>query len=209
MNTKVILFDLYGTLLQVQKKKHAYEQVFFSQGLSSVNSLLRAKKQLMTNVYVTLQEYIDRSGVPCKGDVTLFQNFLDEEIESVQLYEETHEVLLALQEKEIKLGLISNLASPYKRPFFDNTLEKYFDLLLFSDEVGLKKPDSMIYKIATKGFGVVPEEVLMVGDNLVCDYNGPKNVGMQALFLDRKNKQPHQAKNNRITSLIEVLDRIT
>jgi putative hydrolase of the HAD superfamily len=50
---------------------------------------------------------------------------------------------------------------------------------VFSDDVGVRKPDPAIFMHACGALGVEPAAVLFVGDNLVTDVQGAANVGMQ------------------------------
>ena len=92
-----------------------------------------------------------------------------------------------LKEQKIQLGLISNLASPYKSPFFDLGLNDYFDEVLFSCDIGLRKPDQLIYQKMMERIGINPAQSLMTGDKVHADVDGPKSIGMNAVHLDRSN----------------------
>lgn len=60
---------------------------------------------------------------------------------------------------------------------------KYFDLMIFSDEVRIRKPDEGIFHLAARGLKTKPQEVVHVGDNLKSDVWGAKNVGLRAIYL--------------------------
>lgn len=62
-------------------------------------------------------------------------------------------------------------------------IAQYFDLMLFSDEVGIRKPNSGIFQIATRRLQVKPYEVVHIGDNLKSDMWGAKNAGFKAIYL--------------------------
>jgi putative hydrolase of the HAD superfamily len=60
------------------------------------------------------------------------------------------------------------------------------DAMVFSEEVGVRKPDAEIFRIACRRLGVEPREAMYVGDNLETDVRGAANVGMttvQALWF--------------------------
>ncbi|MCK5630588.1 MAG: HAD family hydrolase, partial [Nanoarchaeota archaeon] len=125
-----------------------------------------------------------------------YQQELEKEIASAKLYPESREVLEELRKKNIKLGLISNLASPYKEPFFEFGLNEYFDEVLFSCDVGLRKTNPKIYQKMIKNLNINPSQVLMTGDNVRADVDGPRSIGMNAIHLDRRN-----ASLNKISTL--------
>ena len=59
-------------------------------------------------------------------------------------------------------------------------------LVLFSCDIGLKKPDPKIYQKIADALDINPSQILMVGDNIRADVNGPKSTGMNAIHLNRK-----------------------
>ena len=81
--------------------------------------------------------------------------------------------------------MISNLATPYKKPFYTLGLSKYFDVEIFSCDCGLKKPDEAIYRLALKQLDSVPEKTLMIGDTYKADVIGPQAIGIQGILLNR------------------------
>lgn len=62
-------------------------------------------------------------------------------------------------------------------------IAEYFDLMLFSEELGIRKPDREIFNMATRGLKVKQCEVVHVGDNLKSDVWGAKNAGLKAIHL--------------------------
>lgn len=58
---------------------------------------------------------------------------------------------------------------------------RYFDEVVLSYEVHMKKPDSCIYEDASKRLGVDLGECIFVGDGGSNELEGAKNVGMKAI----------------------------
>jgi putative hydrolase of the HAD superfamily len=52
------------------------------------------------------------------------------------------------------------------------------DLMVFSEELGIRKPDPEIFLHAVRTLGVDPQAAMYVGDDLVNDVQGAANVGM-------------------------------
>jgi putative hydrolase of the HAD superfamily len=68
-------------------------------------------------------------------------------------------------------------------------LSKIFDMVIISDEVGIKKPDPQIFYLALQRLNVNPDESLYVGDNLKNDVGGCQSIGMKGVWFNpRKNK---------------------
>ncbi len=55
--------------------------------------------------------------------------------------------------------------------------------MLFSDEVGFRKPHPKIFEIAAEKLNAKPCEIVHVGDNLKTDVAGAKNAGFKAVHL--------------------------
>ncbi|MDH7499325.1 MAG: HAD family hydrolase [candidate division NC10 bacterium] len=99
------------------------------------------------------------------------------------------EVLQRVRDSGCRIGLISNTG---RTPGYilKSVLEKmgilsFFDVLTFSDELRVRKPNPAIFLHTLEELGVKPDRALHVGDDLRCDVGGAKGVGMKAIHLDR------------------------
>jgi len=96
-------------------------------------------------------------------------------------------VLRWLKDRNKLVGLICNTGlTPgfgLRRFLAREGLTKYFDLMLFSDEVGIRKPDPRMFQIATQRLKVKPHKIIHVGDNLKSDVWGAKNAGLKAIYF--------------------------
>jgi putative hydrolase of the HAD superfamily len=96
-------------------------------------------------------------------------------------------VLEDLTEARKQIGLICNTGltpSFALREFLDSEgVLEYFDLLVFSDEIGFRKPDSRIFHFLARKLKVDPCSVVHVGDNLRIDVWGAKNAGFKAILF--------------------------
>jgi len=120
------------------------------------------------------------------GDYTGFLKAYYQPItEQVTLIEGAIEVLSYFKENGYKLGLISNTIFPAK--FHLQELKRYglypyFDLILFSSEAGYKKPHPVIFKQALDNLKIESGESIFIGDKLIEDIGGAKNMGMKAIL---------------------------
>jgi putative hydrolase of the HAD superfamily len=60
--------------------------------------------------------------------------------------------------------------------------------VLIDTEVGFSKPDVRIFEIALQKLSLKPEDVWMIGDNLVWDIEPPQRLGMYAVWNDYRQK---------------------
>jgi HAD superfamily hydrolase (TIGR01509 family) len=99
-------------------------------------------------------------------------------------------LLEALRARGIKTGLVANSwpdpGRVLRRDAEAFGLAGLLDALVYSEEVGVRKPDPEIFLHACRQLDVEAFATMYVGDNLVTDVQGAANVGMttvQALWF--------------------------
>jgi len=126
---------------------------------------------------------------------------------------EAREVLEGLKKRH-KVGLICNtgLTSGIGlREFLAKEgMTEYFDSMVFSEEVGIRKPDPRIFCLAARRLGVQPCEIVHVGDNLKTDVWGAKNAGLRAIHFSSREGRDRMAESdpNSLVSLSRKLDSL-
>jgi putative hydrolase of the HAD superfamily len=88
------------------------------------------------------------------------------------------ETLGWLREQGYRTALVSMCAPDTPALWAASPLGGLVDVLVFSSEVGLRKPDPAIYLAATEGLRVAPAECLYVGDGSYRELTGAAAVGM-------------------------------
>ena len=184
---KAIVFDLYGTLIH-NSNNTPYLRLFQELCLSP-EEMKQAKRIAITEDFEDLSGLVKRIKPNVDIDLQPYQQEVAKCVESANAYPETKKFLEELKKRDLKLGLISNLASPYKKPFFNLELDKYFDLALFSCEIGLRKPDLQIYQKMLYQLECKASHCLMIGDKKHCDVDPPRALRMQAILIDRNVKE--------------------
>ncbi|MFN3728955.1 MAG: HAD family hydrolase [Fimbriimonadaceae bacterium] len=121
------------------------------------------------------------------------------------LFPDTRPALDALRGAGIRLAVISNWDYSLNRTLALFGIDGSFEFTVASMMVGFDKPQPEIFEIALDRFGLRPEEVLHVGDNPVHDVIGARNVGMEALLIDRLHENP---KPPVIRALTDVVSRL-
>lgn len=100
-------------------------------------------------------------------------------------YPDAKPTLEELGKRDLFLGMISN-ATPFLREVMDELdLTKYFDDIVVSSELGVRKPAREIFWAAAKNAKAQPNRCLYVGDRLAADIVGARKAGMNAILLDR------------------------
>jgi len=96
--------------------------------------------------------------------------------------------LSTLKRDGYKIGVISNTGRTWGRALIGLQkkygIQDFFDVLSFSDEIGVRKPHPAIFKKTLEGLKLPAEKVLHVGDNVLDDVSGAKSVGMRAVWYN-------------------------
>ena len=114
----------------------------------------------------------------------LFQRYVDR----ITVYPEVHRVLAGLKER-YPLVLTSNAGREFIEVEMEATgLASYFGRVFSatSDFREVKKV-SRVYERICEALDASPGEIVHVGDHYEFDYLVPRALGMQAVYLDRKN----------------------
>lgn len=122
------------------------------------------------------------------------------------------ETLTALKARGLVLGAISNTIQPGR--FLSTNLQHwglsdFFDVRVYSSDVGVAKPHPKIFRVALDRLGVPAESAVYVGDRLVPDVGGPQAIGMKAVLIrvdHRVELHPALVPDAIIDELPELLD---
>jgi beta-phosphoglucomutase-like phosphatase (HAD superfamily) len=71
----------------------------------------------------------------------------------------------------------------YKTTLIDYGIEKYFDLIISSSDVGVSKPSLEIFELALNEASCTPNEAIMVGDRLDNDIIPAQIIGMKTVWI--------------------------
>lgn len=88
-----------------------------------------------------------------------------------------------LRERGHALGLITVCSTDVSELWESSAFGGLFDATVFSCEVGVAKPDPLIYEISCERLGVSAEDCLFVGDGANDELPGAERVGMTAVQL--------------------------
>lgn len=81
----------------------------------------------------------------------------------------------------------------------------HFDVLTFSDLVGIRKPDPHIFRVTLDPLGVAPDRAMHVGDTIDTDVLGARGVGMWAVLLGSSEASlPDDTRVRAIETLVEL-----
>ena len=86
-------------------------------------------------------------------------------------------------------------------------IDKYFDALILSEDIGVNKPNRELYEYALEKTGSKLEESIMIGDMFETDITGAANIGMKQIYFNPKKKESHTfAPTYMVTELLQIKD---
>lgn len=84
-----------------------------------------------------------------------------------------------------KLHIITNGFREVQHKKLKNSgIMQFFDTVTTSEDVGVKKPNKLIFEKAINSAGTTVSASLMIGDNFEADILGAQKVGMQAILYN-------------------------
>ena len=180
---KAVIFDLYGTLLEISEDS----QPFFELTRHLKQRAREAFHTALTTDNVNLVDFAKRLEIEAPANMGDIQKKLNQKVRSVRLFDDTIATLKEVKSRGLKTAVVSNLATPYKQPYFDHGLEGLIDVLVFSCDCGYAKPQGEIYQLALEQLDLPADQTIMIGDSFKCDVEGPETIGIKSLHLVRDN----------------------
>jgi len=110
-----------------------------------------------------------------------------------RLYDNVISVLSTLR-KNYKLALVSNCFVGLSDILRALNLTHFFECIILSYEVGVKKPDRRIYLEALQRLKLRPEESVFVSD-AISDLEGAREVGLKTILIRQGEHTTHGAKD--------------
>ena len=212
MQVKAVLFDLFDTLLLLEEGDAFYApslkrlHEFLTENAINVSFddfeqvYFKVRDQLYTRFQKNLEDphfrirvsgTLRRLGYDFEESHPIVAGavsaFADEFMHYVSLDNDALDVLQKLR-RRFKLGIVSNFAIPECAwQLLDQFgLKEFFEVVLISAEVNIRKPSPKIFDMALRLLGLEASEAIFVGDTPGPDVKGPRNVGMEAVLIERR-----------------------
>ena len=207
MPVAAAIFDAFGTVVQIGRKRYPYRQLLRLGALQGRRPSAADLHRLMTSS-LDLDAAAETFGI-CVSPAQMMslQHDLTDELDSITVYPDAIDALRLLKAEGIATGICSNLAAPYG-PVLRQLFSDVHGFAL-SYEVGEMKPHPGIYRDICHQLGVNPargmppsgERVVMIGDSMQCDRDGPEAIGITGFYLDRKG-------GGAISSLVQFTEHV-
>jgi putative hydrolase of the HAD superfamily len=212
MQIKAVLFDMFDTLMLIEKN-HA----FYSPAVKSMHAYL-----VQNGISVTFATFRDayikaRDALYEKADEKMEEPhfnlriknalqslgydhseksemvtgatdaFCQEFMNYIRIDDHATETLKQLRQK-YKLGIVSNFAIPecVIKLLKTHRLSQFFDIVIVSAAVNKRKPSPEIFQTALRKLKINPENTVFVGDTVDADIKGAKEAGMHTVYIERR-----------------------
>lgn len=149
-------------------------------------------ERLTTEIEVSSREvvsrFLTRLGLRKRiaGGVTELTRVFDEALLEVMVVPEpgAHHVLRELKLRGFPLALLSNTSHGHiiKRIMDREGLSDYFDHLIYSDEIGPRKPNPQAFKIMLERMGTSASETVHIGDRMELDVLGARRSRIRSVL---------------------------
>jgi HAD superfamily hydrolase (TIGR01549 family) len=134
--------------------------------------------------------------------------------DNLQLFTEVPELIKVIEAKGILVGIITN--GPVQHQFnkiqsLDLTSYVSNDHIFISDAVGVAKPNKQIFHYVADMIGMIPREILYIGDSWPNDVVAPIEAGWKAIWYNHRKRLPdtgHKplAEIDQLLSIIDIVD---
>jgi len=134
----------------------------------------------------------------------VFFEFLDD---GAVYFSDTISTIKELKSRGIKIGFLSDVAYGMDNKYVMKPIESmlsYFDVCLTSIDVGYRKTHTAGFKMLLEKFGVLPSEMLYVGDEEK-DVVGANKVGIISVLITRDDQEKNWGQKYTMSSLSEIL----
>lgn len=187
---KAVIFDLGGVLMTDVPLKQIAEELSKKSPLSDqeIHAHLYPTEHwnLLTLGKITEDEYWDN--FLQVSNINMDKKYLKDKVRS-SLFPLKHSArIVNLLKNRCKLAILSNHAkawSEYMIQTFD--LFKSFDQMIFSCDVGLRKPDPKIYEIALKQLKCDPDECIFIDDKKR-NTDAAEKLGIKGIVFEESSK---------------------
>lgn len=154
----------------------------------------------LTSVGIADEELAQRSAV----------NYNEYRQKHFALFPGALDLLRDLKRTGKRLGLVTNgVSETHREKIALLRIAEYFDAIFLADEVGMVKPDPLLFAHACRKLGSAPARSAMVGDRYDRDIAGALEAGLYAVWVNVRNErappgapQPHAV----VTTIAQAAD---
>jgi putative hydrolase of the HAD superfamily len=208
---RAVIFDLWETLIDWDREAAADMVARVS---ALVGDGFSARWSTSSNRYTApIRTALADVGVPAERMEEVCALRLDYVRQCLAPRPGSVETLRELRARGLKVGLITVCSEEVETAWPESEFAGLFDAEVFSNAVGLAKPDPRIYLHCCELLGVEPHDAVFVGDGANDELAGARRVGMEAILIHRPGEDPlwpevEEWDGPRVTSIPGVLELV-
>lgn len=154
------------------------------------------------NRMLYMQTFLEIIGEkPALEAIMLYDFYWDAMFENMRAFDYVIPLMEQLKKRKIMIGILTDLTAHIQhRKLAHMGLSKYVDIMVTSEEAGQEKPSEAAFELMIEKSGVLPWELLMIGDSYEKDIRGAENIGMNAMLFEMNKK------DSMMINVLECLD---
>ncbi|MBF9002938.1 MULTISPECIES: HAD family hydrolase [Vibrio] len=185
-----VIFDYGNTLCEMGDLAESLENISGSEYAKEIGALIELSIQdLYIPEQVEQPNWIEVwqnafTHYAVDFDVSIGCQHLRQFVQSGQLYHYSIPLLEQLHNQGTELILLSNVTGDtdiFQNDLRNRGLDKYFHQVIWSSDIGYRKPSKKAFEIAVDLAKNSPSKIIMVGDSEVADIQGAKQVGLRSM----------------------------
>ena len=147
----------------------------------------------------------ERCGIICESPERFDYDYLETIVTLKKVVAGAPKLLQHLKKRGSVNVLSNGFANLQFRKLQSAGLDRYIDLMVLSDNIGVTKPDKRLFDYALEKAKANAETTLMIGDNYDADILGAYNAGWKTIFFNRRGES---IENNVADLVVQSLEEI-
>jgi len=197
-----VSFDIWNTLLNLQsfyraiaealaKITHRDADKLYKSILDAYKDALRLRLEgeFKRIILDSAEFFASRLGIGVEELLRAVVEAVDSVDVSSLIYGDVTDALKNIKAMGVKMAVIGNVmfwpGMITRLLLKRNGILEYFDVTVFSDEVGYSKPSREVFEYAAKKLGITIHELVHVGDSVENDFAGAIFAGAVAVLINR------------------------
>jgi HAD superfamily hydrolase (TIGR01509 family) len=210
---KALFFDA-GDVLYYRPRKNEHLKAFLKSKKLSPASNIKEEKQRLKNLAFMGQikrhdyysQIIRLYGIKNQRDIEAGIQAIEEDDNTIEIYDGVPETIMELKKRGYLLGIITDTAMPFSKKlkwFHDYGFGDVWDVMISSRDIGLRKPEPIMYELAIQQTCIEPSEAIFVGHKK-SELEGAKCVGMKTIAINYDEDAPADYYINCFSELLNL-----